>query len=119
VYYVIERGYLLLHEQRKFTLLHFFDATKAFDKVEYCSLFRELLETDIPLLVIRVLLYIYTEQQVRVLWKCINSTSFSVSNGVKQGNMTIKSPILFCVCYDYLLLALRSKGEVVLLAAGS
>ena len=57
----------------------FLDATKAFDKVEYCSLFRELMNRDIPPLIVRVLLNIYTGQQIRVLWNGAYSNSFSVS----------------------------------------
>src|SRR5664279_3078668 len=55
-----------------------------------------------------VLLNMYTGQQVRVLWNGIYSNCFSVSNGVKQGG--IISPVLFCVYFDVLLLALRDSG---------
>lgn len=40
----------------------FLDATKAFDKVEYCALFRDLLKRNIPPIIIRILLNIYTGQ---------------------------------------------------------
>ena len=86
----------------------FLDATKAFDRVEYCSLFRELLKRNIPSIFVRLLLNIYTGQQVRVLWNGFLSNSFSVSNGVKQG--AILSPVLFCIYFDNLLLALRAEG---------
>ena len=46
----------------------FLDATKAFNRVEYCSLFMELLKRNIPSIFVRLLLNIYTGQQVRVLW---------------------------------------------------
>jgi hypothetical protein len=63
---------------------------------------------DFPPLIVRVLLNIYTGQQIRVLWNGIYSNSFYVSNGAKQS--AILSPLLFCAYYDNLLLALRSKG---------
>jgi hypothetical protein len=86
----------------------FLDVTKAFDKVEYCALFRELINEDIPPMIIRVLLNIYTGQQVHVLWNGVYSNSFYVSNGVKQG--AVISPVIFCIYYDNFLLALRSEG---------
>jgi len=49
----------------------FLDATKAFDRVEYCKLFKLLMDRDMPVHVIRVLLNLYTGQQVRVLWNVI------------------------------------------------
>jgi hypothetical protein len=69
----------------------FLDASKAFDKVHYCKLFSLLLSRNIPTLIIRLLLNIYTGQCVRVLWNGIYSGNFSVRNGVKQGG--IISPI--------------------------
>ena len=84
------------------------DSTKAFDKIEYCKLFGLLLDRNIPPRVIRVLLNMYTEQQVNVLWNGFHSDSFSVSNVVKQG--AIISPILFCISLDTLLIELRRAG---------
>ncbi len=85
----------------------FLDASKAFDKLEYCKLFKLLLDRHIPPQVIRILLNIYTGQQIRVLWNGIYSPTFAVKNGVKQG--AIVSPILFCVYFDTLLTKLRSS----------
>jgi hypothetical protein len=62
----------------------FLDATKESDKVEYCSLFTELMKRDILPLIVTVLLNIYTRYRIRVLWNSAYSNSFSVSNGVKQ-----------------------------------
>ena len=36
------------------------DASKAFDKVNYCKLFDELLKRDISPIALRILLYMYT-----------------------------------------------------------
>jgi hypothetical protein len=86
----------------------FLDSSKAFDRVEYCKLFKLLLNRHVPPHVIRLLLNMYTGQQVRVLWNGVSSCNFSVSNGVKQG--AIISPILFCVYLDTLLLELKKAG---------
>ena len=42
------------------------DASKAFDSVKYCKLFDALLERDISLIVLRLLLFMYTNQSLRV-----------------------------------------------------
>ena len=46
----------------------FLDSSKALDKIQYGKLFKLLLDRDIPPHVIRVLLNMYTDQQIRVLW---------------------------------------------------
>jgi hypothetical protein len=71
------------------------DASKAFDRVEYCKLFNLLLERDICPLYARLLIYLYTHQKLRVNWNGVCSELFSVTNGVEQGG--ILSPILLCI----------------------
>jgi len=83
----------------------FLDSSKAFDKIHYGKLVKLLLDRDIPLHVIRVLLNMYTDQQIRVLWNGEYSNCFYVKNSVKQG--VIVSPILFCVYLDVLLTELK------------
>ena len=63
------------------------DASKAFDTVNYCKLFGELLKRGISPIVLRLLLYMYTSQTLRV--KCGHTVSnyFTVRNGVKQGGV--------------------------------
>ena len=77
------------------------DATKAFDRLNYCKLFRVLLNRNVNPLVCRLLLYMYINQTLRVRWGNTNSESFTVSNGVKQGGVI--SPIFFCVYMDALI----------------
>jgi len=79
----------------------FLDATKAFDRIEYCKLFHVLLSRKLPPVFIRLLLNMYTGHVTRVLWNGIASDRFSVSNGVKQGG--VLSPVLFCLYMDGLL----------------
>ena len=69
------------------------DCTKAFDRISFHTLFNKLLTTSLPGVILRVLLYIYLHQQSRVIWNNVCSTTFSISNGVRQGS--ILSPILF------------------------
>ena len=46
----------------------FLDATKAFDRVDYCKIFRELLKRDIPSVYVRLLLNMYTNSVAKVRW---------------------------------------------------
>ena len=69
------------------------DCTKAFERISFHSLFSKLLTISLLGVILRVLLYIYLHQQSRVIWNNACSTTFSISNGVRQGS--ILSSILF------------------------
>ncbi len=71
------------------------DATKAFDRVNHCKLFRKCLDKDMSPLVLRLLLYIYSNQSLQVRWGNHTSAKFSVKNGDKQGRDL--SPIVYSV----------------------
>ena len=84
------------------------DATKAFDRVRYCKLFKLLLRRNVNPLVLRLLLHMYTKQELQVLWGNVCSKVFSACNGVKQGG--VLSPVLFAVYMDELLMRLKKTG---------
>ena len=71
------------------------DATKAFDRIDFCKLFREMIKRKLPPLVIRLIMEMYEKQSMAVRWNNEYSDSFGVSNGVKQGGVLY--PILFCI----------------------
>jgi retron-type reverse transcriptase len=77
------------------------DASKAFDRIAYCRLFRVLVEKSMCPLIIRFLLHLYTNQSASVRWGQSLSNQFNISNGVKQGGVI--SPILFTLYFDILL----------------
>ena len=79
----------------------FLDASKAFDLVNHEVLFQKLLKRGLPLPVVRFLSSWYHDQQMRVRWEQSLSSSFGVSNGVRQGS--VLSPVLFSVYLDELL----------------
>ena len=83
------------------------DATKAFDIIDFCKLFREMMKRKIPPLVIRLIMEMYEKQSMAVRWNNEYSDSFRVSNGVKQGG--VLSPILFCIYIDNLLVSLKNN----------
>jgi len=85
------------------------DATKAFDRVEYCKLVRMFLKKNLPpVIIIRILLRMYLFHSTKVAWNGTCSSSFHVLNGVRQGAML--SPVLFCVYCDTLLSNLNAAG---------
>ena len=86
----------------------FLDASEAFDKVNYCKLFNLLLKRELPVLIIRILANLYTNNFVCIYWGGTTTDYFSVINRVKQG--AVLSPILFCVYIDDLLLLLSKAG---------
>jgi hypothetical protein len=83
------------------------DATKAFDRVNYCKLFNELQKRNLPVTFTRLMLNMYCSHLTRVTWNGSCSNFFKVYNGVKQG--AIISPILFCIYIDGLLRKLEQS----------
>ena len=75
------------------------DMTKAFDLVKLDLLFDKL-SKRIPALFVRFIMYTYINQQCYVKWGSVNSSTFSISNGVRQG--AIASPIFFNIYMDEL-----------------
>ena len=69
----------------------FLDASKAFDKVNHSLLFEKMITLKVPMIFVRLLQYWYSNQSMCVKWGSQVSTSFLVSNGVRQGG--VMSPL--------------------------
>ena len=82
--------------------------SKAFDLVEWPSLFILLMNKGVSPIFLRVLMFIYRNQVCDVLWNSSYSERFSVSNGVRQG--AVSSPLLFSIYIDGLISLLRKSG---------
>ena len=75
------------------------DLTKAFDKVEFCPLFRKLWGR-LPSIFLRLLIFSYTNQECLVKWNNAFSHKFPIKNGVRQG--AVASPVFFSIYLDEL-----------------
>ena len=78
----------------------FLDASKAFDRVNHRTLFKNLSERGVPVYILRILIYWYHNQTTCIRWGDVLSTKFKLTNGVRQGG--ILSPYLFNVYVDEL-----------------
>jgi hypothetical protein len=85
------------------------DCSKAFDKIRYDILFNKLLQRGVPPIIIRFILYCYTNSQVKVRWNGAESDPFTVENGVRQG--AVLSPFLFNMYVDELINDLTDDGS--------
>ena len=78
--------------------LCFLDASKAFDRINHDTLFKKLVNRNVPAYIVRLLVFWYSHQQMFVKWGNVTSSVFTVSNGVRQGG--VLSPYLFNVYMD-------------------
>jgi hypothetical protein len=84
------------------------DCSKAFDMVEFSTLFKKMLKAGLPPILIRVLIFVYEEQFAWTRWGNANSEQFKLVNGTRQGS--VLSPALFSLYMNDLLQQLRELG---------
>ena len=86
----------------------FLDASKAYDRVNHWTLFKKLLKRSISVIIVRILMFWHSKQEICVKWGDETSTCVTISNGVRQGS--ILSPTLFSIYMDDLSLILSESG---------
>ena len=86
----------------------FLDASKAYDKIDHWLLYDKLLHNDVPVFIVKILVYWYSHQEMFIRWGNSCSNKFYVTNGVKQGG--ILSPALFNVYMNNLSVTLNQSG---------
>ena len=77
------------------TNLCYIDASKAFDRTNFYNLFHGLIDRSVPVILVRAFMAWYCSQEFVVRWGNCFSTTFTTSNGVRQGG--IFSPLFFNV----------------------
>jgi len=65
----------------------FVDFKKAFDRVNYWKLFRQLLDDGINANIVALLAFYYSHQEVSVRWRNVITDIFSIKNGTRQGGI--------------------------------
>ena len=84
----------------------FLDCTKGFDKVCHSGIFIKLIKRGVPLCILNLIIYWYSNMTSVVKWNGKFSQSFRVFTGVRQGG--VLSPHLFSVYVDDLIAKLRT-----------
>ena len=84
------------------------DASKAFDRIEYASLFNHLSSRNMCPVVLRLIMNMYISQKMHIRFSNSLSNQFTVDNGVKQGG--VLSSILFTVYIDNLIKILKQRN---------
>ena len=83
----------------------FLDCTKGFDKVCHSGIYIKLIKRGVPLCILNLLIYWYSNLTSTVKWNGVYSESFRVYSGVRQGG--VLSPHLFSIYVDDLIAKLR------------
>ena len=84
----------------------FLDCTKGFDRVNHKGVFIKLMKRGVPLCILNLLIYWYSNLTSVVKWNNNFSSPFCVPSGVRQGG--VLSPYLFVVYMDDLFQILRN-----------
>ena len=66
--------------------------------MNYWLLFTKLIGKNVPLFIVKLSMFKYTKQDMKVKWGNTLSSSFQIGNGVKEGG--ILSPVLFNIYKD-------------------
>ena len=83
------------------------DMSKAFDLVKHSILFKKFLKAGLSAVFIRLLIFIYINQFANIRWNNQLSSSFSMTNGVRQG--AILSGFAYCFYVNQLFNILKKK----------
>ena len=90
---ILKRTVNYYTERGSNAFLCFIDLYKAFDMVNYWTLFNMLLDDDISPAMVHLLAYWYSNQEMCVRWNSVLSTCFTIGNGTRQCG--VLSPYLF------------------------
>ena len=83
------------------------DMTKAFDLTLHSLLFKKMVAAGFPLIFIRMFIFIYMYQVANVRWNGELSSTFTMTNGVRQG--AVLSAIAYCFYCENLFALLKQR----------
>ena len=83
------------------------DASKAFDKLSFETLFNVLLDKKMYPRTVKLLYYVFRNQSCYVTGSNNRSETFNISNGVKKGGVIL--PLFFSIYIDNLFLELPTS----------
>ena len=83
------------------------DMTAAFDLTLHSLLFKKMLKAGFPPVFLRIFLFIYIHQSANVRWNGDLSSSFSMTNGCRQG--AVLSAIAYCFYCEELFALLKRR----------
>ena len=86
----------------------FLAANKAFDRVNHWTLWKKLLDRNVPLHIVKLFIFWYREQEYMVRWGNSLSMTFLCANGIREGGQL--SPLLYNVYTDDLKHHLQATG---------
>ena len=95
----------------------FLDLSKAFDSVDHTCLFKELVKLKLPDNVVKLLINWYSNQLMNVRWKQIQSDSFYIKNGIRQGIVSYRLICSRCTCVVLLKTLFRLVLVVILVTS--
>ena len=70
----------------------FLDASKVFDQINHCILFKKLIARGVLLYLVKELYYWYQNQSMYIKWGSTFTGKFYVTNGVRQGGVLSPTP---------------------------
>ena len=89
--------------------MYFFDAKKAFDRVNHWTLAKKLLDRNVPLHIVKLFIFWCREQEFMVRWGNSLSITFRCSNGIRQGVRRHHC----CIMYIQMTWTITSKQQVL------
>ena len=75
----------------------FLDASKAYDRVNHWTLFKNLLKRSVSIIVVRMLMFWYSKQEVCIRWGTKMSSYFNIS--IKTNNVLSWTILSIFICY--------------------
>ena len=87
--YMLKETIDYYNENKTDCYLLLLDASKAFDRVEYNTLFNRLRDRNMCPIVLRLLINMYIYQKIQVKWNDVLSNQYSISYGIKARWMSL------------------------------